>query len=219
MQTEKLIRQLARSAEPVRPIASPSRRLAAWLLIAIPFMVMVVLIMSPRPDLVERLADPRYLAEQGLALLTALSAAVAAFAMVVPGMSPRWRLLPVVPAVMWLATLGAGCLADWRRLGTEALRLTQDAECLLYISLIGSVPALFMLWMLRRGAPLRPGRTALMGALAAAGLGAFGLRLFHDEDLGMMVLVWQVGSVMLLAGAGWLAGPWILRWRHREARA
>lgn len=218
METDTLIRQLARRAEPVRPIASPGRRLAAWLVLALPFMLVVVILMSPRSDLAERLADPRYLAEQGLALLTALTAAMAAFSMVVPGMSPRWRLFPVAPAAMWLATLGAGCLADWRRLGAEGLRLTQDAECLLYISLIGSAPALLMLWMLRRGAPLRPGRTAFLGALAAAGLGAFGLRLFHEEDLGMMVLVWQVGSVMLLAGAAWLAGPRILRWHHGEAR-
>lgn len=218
MQTDSLIRQLAGNAEPVRPIASPARRLVAWLLVALPFMAVVVILMSPRPDLAERLADPRYLAEQGLALLTALTAAVAAFAMVVPGMSRWWRVLPVLPAGLWLATLGAGCVADWRRMGAEAFRLTQDAECLLYISLIGSVPALFMLWMLRRGAPLRPGGTALVGALAAAGLGAFGLRLFHDEDLGMMVLVWQVGSVMLLAGAAWFAGPLMLRWRHGETR-
>jgi hypothetical protein len=52
--------------------------------------------------------------------------------------------------------------------------------------------------MLRCGPPLTPHTTTALGGLAAAGLGNFGLRLFHPQDAGLTVLVWQVGTVCLL---------------------
>jgi hypothetical protein len=65
-------------------------------------------------------------------------------------------------------------------------------------------------WLARRVAPLRPARTLALGALAAAALGDFGLRLFHPIDASIMVLIWQAGSVLLLVAIGAAAGPWLL---------
>jgi hypothetical protein len=67
--------------------------------------------------------------------------------------------------------------------------------------------------MLRRGAPLTPSITVALGGLAAAGLGNFGLRLFHAQDASLMVLVWQVGSVAILTMAAACAGRLLLNWR------
>jgi hypothetical protein len=67
--------------------------------------------------------------------------------------------------------------------------------------------------MLRRGAPLTPKITTALGGLAAAGLGNFGLRLFHPQDSSLMVLVWQMGSVLLLTLLCGMAGRLLLRWR------
>jgi hypothetical protein len=38
------------------------------------------------------------------------------------------------------------------------------------------------------------------------------LRLFHEQDASVMVLVWQFGSVVLLASLGALTGRRLLRW-------
>jgi len=74
------------------------------------------------------------------------------------------------------------------------------------------VPAIAMALMLRRGAPLTPHVSAALGGLAAAGLGNFGLRLFHPQDASIMVLVWQMGTVFVLTAlAGW-AGHLLLDW-------
>ncbi|WP_274609098.1 NrsF family protein [Mesorhizobium sp. L-8-10] len=86
--------------------------------------------------------------------------------------------------------------------------------CFPMIAAVGAVPALAMVTMLHKGAPLAPRVTVLLGALAAAALGNFGLRLFHPQDASLMVLVWQFGSVVLLSMlAGW-NGRRILAWRH-----
>ncbi len=66
--------------------------------------------------------------------------------------------------------------------------------------------------MPRRGAPIAPVSAALLASLAAASLGAAALRLFHMQDASVMVLVWQLGSVAVLAVTGALMGRSVLRW-------
>ena len=212
MRTEELIDRLAREAEPVQPLASPARRVLGWLAIALGFALAMVWAVGPRPDLAERLTEARFLLEQGAALGTAILAAMAALALTVPDASRLWRWVPVLPGAAWLGTLGIGCLRDWAQLGPVGLRLTPDPECFAYIALIGSLPLLALVLMLRKGAPLRPSWTLGLAALAAAAMGNFALRLFHTQDAALMVLVWQVGAVLVIAGIAALCGRHVLRW-------
>jgi hypothetical protein len=182
-----------------------------WLALGLPYVALVVLVMSPRPDLVEKASDLRYLVEQLATLVTGISAAVAAFALVVPGYDRRIAWLPLAPLAVWLGSLGEGCL---RVLSVEGFRnFGSDWFCLPAIMLVGTVPAIAMAVMLRRGAPLSPMIATALGGLAAAGLGNFGLRLFHPQDSSLMVLVWQMGSVLLLSALCGLGGRLLLRWR------
>jgi hypothetical protein len=215
VRTETLIGKLAENARPVRPLPRPYLRALAWLAIALPAVAAVVLMISPRPDLLERLGDARFVIEQAAALATAVAAAVAAFYLVVPGTNWKVALLPVPPLVVWVATLGIGCVVDWVRWGVEGLRLQPDLACFPYIAMVGVIPAVAIVVMLRRGAPLAPRLTLAFGGLAAAALGNFGLRFFHMQDAGIMVLVWQFGSVVVLSAIAGLVGQQIIRWRHR----
>ena len=214
MNTDALIDRLSAEAVRVRPLPSPLRRLARWLAVALPAVLMMVAIMTPRPDLAARLADGRYLLEQGAALATALMAAFAAFSAGVPG-RPGWPLwLPLAPLALWLGSLGQGCVTGWLRLGPDGLALRPDWMCLPAIALTGALPALAMAVMIRRGAPLRPRATVALAALAAAALANAGLRLFHPQDASLMVLVWQFGAVAGLTALCGGLGRRLLRWRH-----
>lgn len=212
MRTEDLIEKLTRESGRVLPLAPLWRRTLNWLIIALAFAAAIVWAIGPRPDMAERLADARFLYEQGAALATAVAAVVAALALTMPDASRLWRLAPVVPGAAWLGTLGVGCFRDWAQMGPEGLRLTPDPACFGYIAIIGSLPLLVLVLMLRKGAPLRPNWTLGLAALAAAAMGNFALRLFHMQDAALMVLVWQVGAVALFAGIAALAGRSILRW-------
>jgi hypothetical protein len=86
------------------------------------------------------------------------------------------------------------------------------------IALVGFVPAVIMAIMIRRGAPLFPHLAVALAGLSAAALGNVGLRLFHPTDASLMVLVWQFGSVALLAALAGLFGPTIHHWRHAQVR-
>ncbi len=217
--TEELIRNLGADLAPVRPLARPWLRTAGWLALSLPYVAFIVLAMSPRSDLLAKLAEPRFLIEMLAALATGIVAAAAAFAMTVPGGSRRFLVLLLLPAAVWLGSLGQGCVQDWIRLGPEGLALRPDWMCIQLIVFVGAVPAIAMAIMLRRGAPLVPGLTTALGGIAAAGLGSFGLRFVHPVDASVMILVWQFGTVCALSLlAGW-TGRYLLSWNAAPEKA
>lgn len=213
METGKLIQTVAATAQPVRSLPRPWIRSAIWLVIAIPYIALVVYVMSPRPDLAAKVTDVRYFIEQFAALATGIAAAVAAFATTIPGYSRRILLLPMLSLAAWLGVLGQGSVSAWIQFEPNGLSLQPDWFCFPAIVLVGAIPAVAMVAMLRRGAPLMPCTTVTLGGLAAASLGNFGLRFFHPQDTSLMVLVWQFGSVFILAALAGCLGRYVLNWR------
>ena len=213
METDKFIESLAAAVRPVRPLASPWTRMVLWILVGLPYVALVVIVISPRADLLTKLTEARFLIEQGAALVTGIAAAIAAFASTIPGYDRKILLLPLPPLAVWLGSLGEGCLKTVWQFGLTGLSLQPDWFCLPAIMLVGAMPAVAMVIMLRQGAPLFPYLSAGFGALAAAGLGNFGLRLFHPQDASVMVLLWQFGSVFILTVLGGCAGRALLNWR------
>ena len=213
METDRLIQQLAQGSGEISRLSPPSTRTAIWLGLAMPYVALVTVMMTLRADLAAKLTDPSYLVEQIAALSTGIAAGFAAFASTIPGFDRRFLVLPALPFGIWLGSLSLGCFQAWLRFGPGGLSIHLDWMCLPAIVLVGIVPAIVISLMLRRGAPLTPHLTTALAGLAAAGLGDFGLRLFHPQDASAMVLVWQMGSVFLLTAlAGWL-GLFLMDWR------
>jgi hypothetical protein len=217
MQTDELIQRLAAETAPVRPLRAPWLRSLMWLGLALPYVAAVVWAHLVQLDAPQVLADWRFLIEQAATFATAFTAAIAAFASIVPGYDRRWLLLPLGPLAFWLISVGHGCIQDWVRLGPSGLALHPDWDCLPSALLIGIVPAVAMVVMLRRGAPLYPRMTLALGALAVAAISNLGMQLFHFRDSSIMLLVWHLGGVAVVSLlAGWL-GERVLRWRHATA--
>jgi len=217
--TDQLIQQLSRGPTPVGRLPAPWRRAAIWFAISVPYVAAVIWLHSMSFDVTQMLADRQFIVEQIATLLTAIAAVTAAFCSVVPGYDRRILLFPLPPLTIWLISIGEGCVRDWLRLGAQGLALRADWDCLPPAALIGIVPALAIVIMLRRGAPLYPRVSLALAALAVAALGNFGLRFFHVGDASIMVLVWHFGSVVVLALlAGWI-GKRVLNWKKAELAA
>jgi hypothetical protein len=217
METDELIRRLAADAQPVRRLGPPWRRALLWLGVAVPCVAAVVSGKLGMVDPAQLLADPRFILEQAATLATAIAAAFAAFASVVPSFDRRVLLLPLAPLAVWLASVGQGCVADWLQRGADGLAIRPDWECLPSAIVIGIVPAVAMVAMLRRGAALHPRLTLAMGALAVAAISNFGMQLFHFRDASIMVLSWHLGSVAVLSLLGGWLGRRVLGWRPAAA--
>jgi hypothetical protein len=217
METNDLITRLAAQSAPVRRLPAPWLRGLLWLAISAPYVAIVVML-GPMPSNLAPIShDTQFLIEQAATLATAATAGLVAFYSVVPGYDWRLLLLPLVPFAAWLAALGEGCLQDWVKLGAQGLQLRPDWGCLPSAAWIGIVPAVTMVIMLRRGAPMFPRTSIALGGLAVAALANFGLRLFHLGDASIMVLFWHFGSVTVLALMVSFIGRQVLYWRHAAA--
>jgi hypothetical protein len=76
-----------------------------------------------------------------------------------------------------------------------------------------------MTMMLHRGAPLTLHLTAVLGGLAAAALGSFGVRFFCSQDGSLTMLVWQFGTVCVLSAIAGCAGRRLLKGTARAYSA
>lgn len=210
--TDEVIQQLAASATPVQPLATPWQRAAIWVSASLAYVAAVCLLLwlwreSPAP-----LADRRFVIEQVAALLTGITAAMAAFVTTVPGYSRKVVWLPVLPLAAWMGTVGQTCFHDWS-FSPHGWAIAAHWGCLVVTIVAGAVPAVVIAWMLRRGAPLTPGLTMVLGGLAAGGLAHVGARFVHPFDTGVVILVWHVGGVLAFCALGrWISRP-LLTWR------
>lgn len=216
MQKEDLIRTLAEDCAPVRPLPHPAWRALLWFSVSLCYLAVVVARMHLRPDFAAKLTDSQYALEVAAAFLTSVAAAAGAFCAGSPG-RPFWeRLAPVPFLLIWIGALGFGGWRDVQAFGLSGLVSHSDIDCLPAIFAMSIPPALLILSMVRRGAPIAPFLTIGLAALAATALAAAGLRLSFKQDAAVSICIWQFGSVVLLTGIASLFGRLLLRWTMRD---
>ena len=211
--TDQLIEQLAGRSTPVKPLASPLRRTALWLLLAAATVLAIVLIHGPRPDFWATMTAPSVALEWTASVLTAVLATYAMFQISVAGRSPSWAWLPLPAAMLWLGVLGVGCLRDVYAQGWQALAFESHvSECARMIVLTSLPIGLVMLWMVRHAGVVRPVPTAMLVTLGAAALSAAAVSLIHDGETALMALLWHAGVVGVLSLLGALSGNRVFAW-------
>jgi hypothetical protein len=216
MDTNLLIDRLSTDCAPVRCLRCPATRSATWLAIAVPYVILASLI-YPGANLSALALDGRLIVEEAAALLTAITAVFTAFAVTVPGYDRRILLLPVLPLLVWLGSLVAGSTDEWLRDGFAGLWLRGEWVCVRWMLSVGAIPAIVLAVMLRKGAPMSPYKTAALGGLAAATLAHFSMRLFHPEEVSVLMAVWHSATVIAVSAlAGWAGRYWI-SWRATTA--
>lgn len=210
MRTENLIVALA--ADHQRPSPTVGRAIAGAIgLGAVVSFALFMLLLGPRPDLLEALQTWRF--DLKLAVV-ALAMAIAAIdcirlASPVPSRPGWWRwLVPVLLAAAVAVELLVAPRETWatRLVGTNAL------DCLTFISILSAAPLVVLLAAMRSGAPVSPVRAgAAAGGLAAA-LAALLYALHCFDDSPLFVATWYslafIPAVLIAAAAG----RHVLRW-------
>ena len=211
--TNQLIEQLAARAKPVRPLASPWRRALVWFALAATVVAVICLVSGLRADLATAMSVPATAIEWLASTLTGLLAGYAAFLVSVPGRSPRWIWLPLPALVLWLVSIGLGCLGEWWQVGSQAFAFDDHgAQCFGMITLVSLPLTLVLLLMVRHAGAVRPAETALLATLSAAALSSAAVSLVHDGESALMVLAWHASAVALLTGLGWVLSRRLFAW-------
>ncbi|MDI9700785.1 DUF1109 domain-containing protein [Burkholderia cenocepacia] len=210
--TSELIDSLVADGMPVRPLRRPLWRAAGWLSFAALLLVSIAVAHGVRPDLALKLHERVFVAGIAAAAATGILAAVGAFVASVPGRSLRWVLLPSPALLVWISTIGYGCLTNWVEIGPDGLSLGETARCFATLMLTGVPLSLTLLIMLRHVARLAPAPVAMAASLAVSAMTAVALSLYHPLDATMMILVWNVGlTIVLLIGSA-SYGSRLFRW-------
>jgi hypothetical protein len=210
--TPDLIDALVETATPVRRLRPPIVRAGLWLAFAAIVLGLIAIAHGLRPDFSDRVRQPLFVLGMLGALATSILAAVASFRLSLPDSSRLWVVLPLPALALWVATIGYGCLTDWVSMDPDGVHMGEAVRCFATL-LMTSVPlSIAMLIMLRYAALLRPLEVSVMGGLAVAAVTAFALSLFHDLDATIMILLWNLGSAVLIAALGSLFGRSMLTW-------
>jgi hypothetical protein len=179
---QALIDRLGTDLAPVRRLLPPWLRTAGWLLLVAALAAALLLHYGAGPMLRRWAATPD-LAWAGVgAVVTAISAAWAAFALGVPGRRAAWAWLPLPGALLWIGASGLGCLRTWIAPGTELAGVHQSADCLIFIMAFSIPLSALLIILLRRACPLRPVLTAVLIGLASAAASASLLEICHAFD-------------------------------------
>lgn len=214
--TSDVIDSLVADAKPVRRLQPPAVRALCWLMFAALMLALVAIVHGLRPDLMLKLSQPVFATGVVAALTTGVLAAMASFMASVPGRSRRWLLLPTPALVVWISTIGYGCLTGWVSIGPEGMSLGETARCFATVAITGIPLSLAMLVMLRYMARLSSAPVAMMGSLAVAAMTAVALSLFHSLDATVMILLWNFGVTALFLVFSGLYGKRLLEWVARQ---
>jgi hypothetical protein len=213
VKTEELIVRLASEAAPVRRLPPIGRRLLSWLVITVPIVGVFVAVAGPRADLAARLTDSSFVVLLALISAMALSAAVGALALSVPGedRSSLVRALPLAAAAGWALALGV-LLRATGPVVTQLAGEPMHAACVLHISAMAILPALVLGRLVRQAAPLAPRWTGLFAAAAALASGAAGSAIICPIDRPAHQTIFHLLPVIALSISGLLvAEVWLDR--------
>ena len=214
MNTEDLIQRLGDHLGPVRPLAAPWRRAAAWLAWAAVYVCAVVLIAWTRGRALE--GAGANLVQQGALIATAVSASLAAFTSVVPASDRRVLSLPLGFGMLVAAALVWGCLSDMRIRGTLGLGRETDWPCVFSISFGGALLWAVGIAMLRRGAPMTPRVSSLLVGVAAFSVANLEACLSRGHAFTITVVLWHGMATALLVAAVAQLGRGLLIWKKPQ---
>jgi hypothetical protein len=183
---EALIDRLGTDLVPVRRLLPPWLRTVGWMLVVAAIAAVLLMHYGAEPML-RRWANTPDLGWAGMgAVITAITAAWAAFALGVPGRPTAWAWLPLPGAALWIGASGLGCLRLHLRnviaAGTQLPTMHQSADCLIFIISFSIPLSALLIVLVRRACALRPVLTAVLIGLASAAASASLLEICHAFD-------------------------------------
>lgn len=197
-QTENLIANIAADASPVKRLSPPLQRAVFWVAGFAAVMIAAIWLRGNFAEAAARFSDLTVRFEFAGALVTGLTAIIAAFFVSLPDRSKWWLLIPVLPLGFWLMGSGYGCYLHLLESGSSGWALGESGNCIAFILGV-SLPSSIALYLaLRRSTPLDPVAPLMAGGLGVAGLAAAALQFFHPFQITFLDLGAHIFAVAIV---------------------
>ncbi len=209
--TDQMIAALCNDLKPVDKFIHPLH-MAIGLSAGVLFYVgCVSLIMGCRKDLAEKFVQPMFLFEIGFVLLIGFCSMLAACWLRYPD-GKQQRLIQSVP----VALICAFFIWVVLRFKRESYAWVTESEwwryCFTEAFLVGFLPALAVVLVLRRSATIAPVRMMTMAMVAITALGWVGLRSTCGMDYAAQVFVVQNLPFVLAGGVAAMLAKRLFKW-------
>lgn len=207
---DNLVEQLAQDAGVVKPAPHPFVLGLQWMVAAAIYLAVSLAFSGLRPDFMERIVNPWFIAELvallGVFIVTSLSAALLAF----PDLHQKPRLVfaPVLPFVLFLGIL----FFSWSADSPPSPLPVHGIECTLSIALMTLLPALGAFYSLRKYASTHYRMAGSIALLSAFSVGALWLRLYEPTDSILHVIEWHYLPMLAVGIIGLWLGKVVLKW-------
>ncbi|MBI3546310.1 MAG: DUF1109 domain-containing protein [Gammaproteobacteria bacterium] len=207
---EQLLITLSRDAAIANPAPHPYILSMKWIVTAAIYLAVTLLVFRWRPDLMQKLQDPWFVAEiAALAVIfiaTSLSAALLSF----PDLH-QMRRLALAPALL-LALFLPLVFFSWSAANPLAILSTHTYECTLCLALIALLPATWIFFEMRKNASTHSRWAGAMAVLSALSIGALWLRLHEVNDSIGHVIEWHYLPMIGFGIVGAWLGKILLKW-------
>jgi hypothetical protein len=168
---------------------------------------------GPRADLAPALDSWRFLLKFLVTVPLATAATLAIAGMSRPDRRNKHASFALLaPLVLLVIAALLELFVVPRSLWMVRLVGSNSANCMTLVPLLATIPLAAFLSVLRRGAPLDPGRTGAVAGLAAAAISAsfYALNCFDDSPL--FVITWYPLAASIVVAFGYVLGLRVLRW-------
>ncbi len=196
--TDKLIEDLATSAKPVKPLASPFLRAGILLAGLLAAMAALAAFGGQVTDTLAHLASMPFALDLGGALLAGVGAIVAAVMLSVPGRPQAWAYLPLPGLALWLAGGAFECYQQVADLGYAPTSMFASRDCFLFILSAGVPAAAAAYIFLRRHLSIDAVRVTALATLGSALLAAALLQFVHAHGTNPVDFATHIVAVILL---------------------
>lgn len=210
MDTDQLIAQLSSEAPSKKPMESPVRQAAKWLLGLLCYSALLFVLIEPRPDLAQKLRSLPFLIELLLLLGIMASSTLSAATLAFPDryQQPTQARLPGIFFTLFMLFMLAQCLT------APAISTLTVAECMctLFITIYGFLPTVWLFFMMRDATSTQPAFAGSVVVLSAFSLEALLLRISEPNDGLMHMMLYHYLPMLVAAYIGVLLGRKLLRW-------
>lgn len=207
---EQLVEALSKDTTAVKPASHPYTLGLKWLAVATAYLAIALAVAGVRPDLLQQLQRPWFIAEfaalTAIFITTALSAAILAF----PDLHQK-RYAAFTPAWMFALFVQIMFFA-WRADDPAAPPPMHSFECTMSILLFSLLPALGIFYAMRQFASTHPRPSGIVAILFAFSTGALWLRLYEPTNSIIHVIEWHYLPMIAVGALGWWLGKSLLKW-------
>lgn len=207
MSHEDLIITLASQARPVTPLPAPAARAARWVASVVVVVGMAVAWRGLRQNWPAALADPTFVITNLLIVIVGILSAWAALTLAVPGAmrSPRGQWAPIAGLGAWGAIL-IQQVASSGELSAAFMTEPVVSGCMWKTYGIAVGPALVIILLARRAAPLDWRWTTGLAVLSALAFGVAGTELICPIAGAAHLFNWHFLPVAAMTLAAFVAG-------------